>query len=352
MENFTKRTVTATFDRTSHEATFNKNSECVKASLRRTRTIEKIQTSKLGTPSSLALDQLKPTRKSPRKSKTAQVKIREAVPADKAPILEISKNLWSGHDYLPLVWDDWLADTDNRLIVATVNGKTLGVAHAILQTPDVAWLEGVRVHEQYRGHGIAGKLNKALVEWARKRHARVARLCTGSSNQASRKHLERIHFPVLQTFQRLDSTRGLLAKPSGVKTPRGSAEKLWNWLSTSPEFAENRAMYSDGWTWHPLTPQAFRKNVGQGRVLVASKNRQPSACCILLDEDKIMTAGFVAGEPRDAGKLIRMLRYQIRRKGRGTLRVLLPLKSPMIQALEHSGFEKTAKIIVYEKFLG
>src|SRR6266571_3992982 len=288
----------------------------------------------------------------PKRPESNRVKIQKATAVDKAPILEISKKIWNGHDYLPEVWDDWLADTDGRLIVATVNGRTVGVAHATLQTPDVAWLEGVRVHEQYRGHGIAGKLNKVLIEWARKRHARVARLCTGSSNQASKKHLERIHFPALQTFQRLDSTRGLLAKPSGVKTPRGSAEKLWNWLSTSPEFAENRAMYSDGWTWHPLTPQAFRKNVGQGRVLVASKNRQPSACCILLDEDKIMTAGFVAGEPRDAGKLIRMLRYQIRRKGRGTLRVLLPLKSPMIQALEHSGFEKTAKIIVYEKFLG
>lgn len=286
------------------------------------------------------------------KPKSVQVKIRTARPADKAPILEICKNIWNGHDYLPEVWDDWLAETDGRLIVATVKGRTVGVAHGYLQTPDVAWLEGVRVHEEYRGLGVAGKLNRALVEWAKKRNARVARLCTGSSNQASRKHLTRIGFPVLQTFQRLDSTSGLRARPPGVTFPKSSTKLLWNWLDSRAEFAQNRAMYSDGWTWHPLTLQALRKHVAHGRVLLTSRNGQPKSCCILLDEDKTMTAGFVAGEPRDVVRLVRMLRYLLLHKRREKLRVLLPLNSPPIRALNQSGFEKTAKIIVYEKFLG
>ncbi|HEX9197876.1 MAG TPA: GNAT family N-acetyltransferase, partial [Candidatus Bathyarchaeia archaeon] len=159
-------------------------------------------------PASLALQILQPGRDSLKNPKSDRVKIRNATAADKAPILEICKNIWNGHDYLPGVWDEWLADKDGRLVVAIVKGRTVGVAHASLQTPDVAWLEGVRVHEQYRGLGIAGKLNRALVRWARRRRARVARLCTGSSNLASKKHLEKIRFPLLQTFQRLDSTRG------------------------------------------------------------------------------------------------------------------------------------------------
>ncbi|OLC61673.1 hypothetical protein AUH73_06605 [archaeon 13_1_40CM_4_53_4] len=82
----------------------------------------------------------------PKRPESNRVKIRKATAVDKAPILEICKNIWNGHDYLPGVWDDWLADKDGRLIVATVKGRTVGVAHASLQTPDVAWLEGVRVH--------------------------------------------------------------------------------------------------------------------------------------------------------------------------------------------------------------
>lgn len=291
-------------------------------------------------------------RKSLRTRKTTGVRIRKAKPADKAPILEISKKIWGGHDYLPVVWDDWLADKRGRLIVATVNGRTVGVAHASMQANYVAWLEGVRVHEEYRGFGIAGKLNSSLVEWSRSRGARVARLCTGSSNLASRKHLQKIGFPVLQTFQRLDITQGLRAKPTGIRTPRRPSNSLWNWLRARPNFVENHAMYSDGWTWYPLTARTFRQHVIQGHVLVTSKNGQPGSCCIFIDEEKFLTMGYVAGQRGDVVKVVRMLRFLMFRKKRERLRVILPSRSSLVRSLERSGFEKTAKIIVYEKFLG
>jgi GNAT superfamily N-acetyltransferase len=292
------------------------------------------------------------SRRRPSRKRKDRVKIRKALAKDKAPILEISKTIWGGQDYLPQVWDDWLADKKGRLIVATVNGRTVGVAHASMQANYVAWLEGVRVHEQYRGFGIAGKLNSALVEWARNHGARVARLCTGSSNQASRKHLKKIGFPVLQTFQRLDTTRGLRSKSTEISSPRRSSKRLWNWLSTRPNFTENHSMYSDGWTWYPLTNQVLRQLMSQGRVLVISKNGQPSSCCIYLVEEKMVTMGFVAGEQPDVVKLVRMLRFLMLHKKRERLRVILPSRSSLARVLERSGFEKTARIIVYEKFLG
>lgn len=295
---------------------------------------------------------MKLARHSRRKPKPAKVKIRKASARDKAPILEITKNIWGGHDYLPQVWDDWLADKKGRLIVATVNGRTVGVAHASLQANYVAWLEGVRVHEEYRGFGIAGKLNSALVEWAKSHGARVARLCTGSSNQASRKHLKKIGFPVLQAFQRLDSIRGLHKKPNGVSMPRRSSKHLWNWLEARPNFAENHAMYSDGWTWYPLTAETFGQHMTRGRVLVTSKNGQPSSCCIFIDEEKFLTMGFVAGERTGVLMMVRMLRFLMFQKKLERLRVVLPSRSSIAHILERSGFEKSAKIIVYEKFLG
>lgn len=287
-----------------------------------------------------------------KKQSTDRVRLRPATTADKSPILEISKTVWAGHDYLPLVWDEWLADKKGRLIVATVKGQTVGVAHATLQTADVAWLEGVRVHEEFRGYGIAGQLNRALVEWAKKKHARVARLCTGSSNQASRKHLDKIGFPSLQNFQRLDATRPLRARPAGVTTARASTMRLWNWVSARPEFVENRAMYSDGWTWYPLTAKAFKKHMTNGNVLVTTRNNQPTSCCILVDEDKVVTMGFVAGEKTSVAKLFRTVRFLLSQKKRERVRVLLPVKSSLVRIVEPSGFEKTAKILVYEKFLG
>ena len=284
--------------------------------------------------------------------RSASIKIRKAKPSDKAPILEISKKIWGGHDYLPEVWDDWVADKKARFIVATVNGRTVACARASLQTKDVAWLEGVRVNEQYRGFGIAGKLNHSLVEWARRKGARVARLSTGSSNRASKEHLAKIGFPLMQTFQRLESSRGLRLKPAGVTTPRGSAGILWNWLRTHPRFAENHEMYSDGWTWYPLTLQTVRKLMSHGQVLAIVKEKQLRACCIFVDEDRFLTMGFIAGERSDAVKLARSLRFLLFRKKRENLRVLLPSRSSLVRTLVRSGFQKAARILVYETFLG
>jgi N-acetylglutamate synthase-like GNAT family acetyltransferase len=295
---------------------------------------------------------LTPARDSSRRQRSATVKIRKAKPSDKAPILEISKKIWGGHDYLPGVWDDWLADKKARFVVAIVNGRTVGCAHASLQANYVSWLDGVRVHEQYRGLGIAGKLNHTLVQWARREGARVARLSTGISNHASREHLAKIGFPVMQTFQRLESARGLRVKPAGVTTSRGSAKSLWNWLKTRPSFAENHAMYSEGWTWYPLTLQTLRKLMSHGQVFTIIKDKRPKACCIFVDEDRVLTMGFVAGERTDVVKFARMLRYLMFRKKREKLRVLLPSKSALVRVLERLGFEKAAKILVYEKFLG
>jgi GNAT superfamily N-acetyltransferase len=300
----------------------------------------------------LVLDHLTRERGSAKKRRFIKVKIRKATKADKALVVEISMHLWGGHDYLPEVWDQWVADPKGRLITAMVNGKAVGVAHGWLQTPYIAWLEGVRVHQQYRGLGIAGKLNNALVEWARKKGARVARLSTHERNRASRDHLKKIGFPVWQTFQRLDSSTGPWVKPAGVSIPTRSSKLLWKWLHTRPNFDEYHAMYSDGWTWHPLTRQVLGKHMTHGNVLVTTRGEQPTSCCIVLDEDKTLTMGFVAGESREIAKLIRMARFWMFQKKREKLRIMLPSRSPLVRGLERSGFKKTAKILVYEKFLG
>lgn len=284
--------------------------------------------------------------------KLSQVRVRKAADRDKSPILEICRKIWDGGDYVPRVWDDWIRDKKGHLVVATVGTTPVAVAHAYLQSPDVAWLEGVRVHEQYRGIGIAGRLNHDLASWAAAEGARVARLCTGSSNLASRKHLAKVGWEVMQTFQRLDSTRDLSTKPSSIMRPRKPLKGLWGWLVSRPEFADNRAMYSDGWTWHPLTSRSFNRQIANRRVLLTARNRQLSSCSIFLDEDQTLTLGFCAGKPKDVVMAGRMLRFLLTRKKHRKVRALVPSKSPLVQALERGGFEKAAKILVYEKFLG
>src|SRR6266571_647711 len=175
-------------------------------------------------------------RTTPTSRLSAPVKIRPATQADKSPVLEFCTNTWPGGDYIPEVWDDWLRDARGRLVVATVSGSPVGIAHASLQTRSVAWLEGVRVHPSYRGRGIAGKLNIALTRFAAEKGATVARLCTGSMNKASKRHLDKVRFRLLQRFQRLHSVKPLKRWPSGIVRPRKYTAAMWKWLVSRQEF--------------------------------------------------------------------------------------------------------------------
>src|SRR5438034_11165576 len=105
------------------------------------------------------MEHLTPVQHSPKKPRSDRVKIRKATAADKAPIMDICKNIWNGHDYLPGIWDDCLADKDGRLIVATVNRRTAGFGHASLETADVACLQGDRIDERYGAIGLREKRN-------------------------------------------------------------------------------------------------------------------------------------------------------------------------------------------------
>ncbi len=292
------------------------------------------------------------TKNSPgRKPGLSQVKVRKANYNDKSGVLEISKNLWQGHDYLPQVWDEWLRDKKGLLLVATTGRARVGVAHAYFQTPDVVWLEGVRVHADYRGLGIAGKLNNALVKWAVAKGAKVARLATGSSNRASRRNVAKVGFSVLQVFQRFDSSRRVRKKPTSVARQKGPDRELWEWLLSRPEFFDNRAMYSDGWTWYPLSIRSFKRLLRGRQVLVSYSNRAVSSICTFSKDDRGITLGFAAGSPEGIERTVRFLRHLLH-AGRGErLRVLIPKASPLVHSLGLMGFEKTAKVFVFERLL-
>ncbi len=279
---------------------------------------------------------------------SSPVRIRRATPADKSPVLEFCRNTWPGGDYIPEVWDDWIRDARGRLVVATVNGSPVGMAHATLQTRSVAWLEGVRVHPSYRGRGIAGKLNIALTRFAAEKGATVARLCTGSMNKASQRHLDKVGFQLLQRFQRFHSVKPLTRQPSGVVRPRKYEASMWKWLVSRREFEQSKGMYSDGWTWYPLTSKSLQRFLSERGVLSA-RSKMLTSCSIFTREEGQVTLGFAAGPPEEIRDQAKYLRYLLSKGGYEKIRVLVPARSRLIDAFEDAGYEKSGTILVYEK---
>ncbi len=280
-----------------------------------------------------------------------RVRVRPAVAQDKKPIVAFCKQIWGGHDYIPEVWDEWIKDRKARLLVATVNNMPVAVAHAYFQDKTTAWLEGVRVDPKYRGHGIAGRLNLELYKWARKNGAKVARLCTGGDNTASRNHLLKTGFEPLQTFARYTTTRPLKRKPNGTRRLGQYTKTFRKQLMESSMFDQYKGMYADGWTWCPLTPPNIRKLVRQKRVLrIVEDGTGPIGFAVGVPDRRGFTLGLATGSAGQIETGARYLRYLLKNKSsKSRIRALVPPIRSLENPLKYAGFKKTGATVVYER---
>ena len=93
-----------------------------------------------------------------------QETVRAASIKDKPQILEISKTIWEGRDYILKTIDDWLDPKTGRVIIIEKDGEIRAFTKITYINEDVGWLEGLRVKEKYRGNGYASWLTELCVE--------------------------------------------------------------------------------------------------------------------------------------------------------------------------------------------
>ncbi|MCK4679512.1 GNAT family N-acetyltransferase, partial [bacterium] len=106
----------------------------------------------------------------------------------------MSKHIWGGHDYMPLVWDRWLAEKKGALLTVTVDGRPVGTSKVSLLAPGEVWLEGLRLHPDHHGLGLSKRIHRATFREAAKLNPRTVRYSTWIGNEASRRIAEKNDF--------------------------------------------------------------------------------------------------------------------------------------------------------------
>jgi len=83
-------------------------------------------------------------------------------------ILDISKDIWQGSDYLPRLFHKWV-DSEGYFLgaVDSDKNKVVGVGKFSILYDKSGWLEGLRVHINYRGQKIGRLISERLLEIAR-----------------------------------------------------------------------------------------------------------------------------------------------------------------------------------------
>jgi GNAT superfamily N-acetyltransferase len=119
---------------------------------------------------------------------------RPALPKDTQQVLDLTRQIWEGEDYVPYVWEEWLSDYEGMLSVVEYGGRVIGLGKLSLLAPGQWWLEGLRIHPEFQGRGIGSHLHNYLIERWLKIGDGVIRLVTGSSRLAVHHMSERTGF--------------------------------------------------------------------------------------------------------------------------------------------------------------
>ncbi len=163
-------------------------------------------------------------------------------------MLEITAHTWDDGDYIPEVWDDWLADPRGEFTVAEMDGLVVALAKLTLLDPGEFWMEGLRVDPNYRQHGVGHAMHEYQLALIRRLDGQIVRYATGANNTASHKIAARHGFRLIAAYRELRAD----ADPN-LPAPEVLAAKDWPALQAALRRAVfiplASGLYEQSWKW-------------------------------------------------------------------------------------------------------
>ncbi len=198
--------------------------------------------------------------------------IRPARAEDREAVLAFCQHTWEWGDYIEYVWDEWLHDPQGQMLVATVDGKPVGVAHFRMLNASEAWLEGLRIDPAYRQQGLATAINNVMLAEAMRRGATVARLITESTNAAA---IRAMGHGFMQQVGAFAPYKASLATTTprrryGLEAPLlatvDDIDAIAEYLNTSNIFPAVGGLYYFGFTAYSMTDELVEAKVQAKQV--------------------------------------------------------------------------------------
>ncbi len=114
--------------------------------------------------------------------------IRPLTEKDEEDVIEIGRQVWGGHDYVPSTFHTWLEDELSHPQAIEIEGTVVCFANLrVIDDGRTAWFEGLRTHPEWRGQGLARRITEHLAVIAEQLEVDRIRYTTASTNEASLK---------------------------------------------------------------------------------------------------------------------------------------------------------------------
>lgn len=260
--------------------------------------------------------------------------IRPVRPADRERIVELTRDVWDGHDYIPRVFDEWLSEAGAEFQAVEIDGEVVGLQRIRPYAPGLVWYEGLRVASTHRRRGIARSMLQSAIDEAREQGFKEMRLATGNADAV----------PLFESagFKRLVDVRwwkGLRVEggdPARIPDPK-EAERLWSAVAQSQGLELYHGVSADFDGARDLGAPELARLASIGMLRAAAGGRAVAA--LREGWGRNLRVAFVAGRGAALRDLLLALRYEADADGVDHVTVALPRGHPAGDDLNASGYD-------------
>ena len=275
---------------------------------------------------------------------------RPALPKDTPDVMELTRTIWEGEDYVPAVWAEWLEDFAGTLAVAQYGRGVVGLCKLSRLGPGEWWLQGLRVHPDYEKRGIASHLHDYLLDvWSRSGSG-VLRLATASFRAPVQHLCDRTGFKKVGEFTPFLAP-GLTAEATGfIPITENEVENAFEFVHRETSYQHTGELMETGWEWVSITKGRMVEAARDGRLWWWENGRGVLAAREDTEE-AALTISLVSCAPQDLTACLLDFRRLAGSLGYSRLGWFAPLGTGLEAALERTGFKREwdASVYVYEK---
>ena len=275
-------------------------------------------------------------------------RIRPATSDDRAAIASFTTETFEWGDYVADAFPDWLSDPSGHLVVAVDDHDVaIGMSRGTLISPTELWLQGARVREDWRRRGVAGSMGSAVIDWARQRGARVARLLVEDWNEPARRQVMQVGLRPVAAMLRGGRTVGdaspLPAGNGGRRVPAleqltrahsAEAEPAFMSWTAGPLGRAGRGLFPIGWSFRRLTTDDLVASARHEALWAAR-----SGWAVGARNDETFEVSWLETGREDAVDMVRALVDLATASGAERIALWIPDVGWMSAAARRAGFE-------------
>jgi len=195
-------------------------------------------------------------------------RFRRATPRDRDAVFAFCQMTWEGGDYIPRVWERWLADPRGALVVGvTAADQPVALGKLSVPVPGEGFLEGVRVAPAVRGRGWGRAMFAHLRALAYAQGASVVRFLTAADNTPVHHIARALGFAHVASYLPVRSECAVAAAPVRRATPEQAA-RLWAVVERTSESRPPVRWHS--WEAATATRDWLESTAAAGGVLLSA----------------------------------------------------------------------------------